>query len=323
MHHFLLPVVLVSVAALPQDNPGKKPTKEWAPPANVTFRRANIMSEGTRMAAEVFAPRGSEEKKLPTIVMSHGWGGTARLLRPDAVAFARAGYLVVSFDYRGWGNSDSRVILTKPAPRRDGKSLTFTAEVRRVREVVDPIDQTTDIMNAIHWTVGEKQCDPKRLGLWGSSYSGGHVVYVAARDPRVKALVSQVPSFDSRWVINIPGVRKATHQQATARTRGKLSYPKPGEKVIGNLSGAPILEKLAGYAPIEDVHRTRAAMLFLLAEKEELMNNSKHGILAHKRATGPKKLVIVPRITHYGIYREARGRAQKEAIAWFNEHLKK
>ena len=41
-----------------------------------------------------------------------------------------------------------------------------------MREVVDPIDQTTDLMNAIHWTVGEPRCDPDRLGLWGSSYSG-------------------------------------------------------------------------------------------------------------------------------------------------------
>ncbi len=148
------------------------------------------MSEGTRMAAEVFAPKNPRGEKLPTIVMSHGWGGTAAGLRPDAVAFARAGYLVVAFDYRGWGKSDSRLILAdKTLEKKDGKLI---AEVREVREVVDPIDQTTDIMNAIHWVVGEKLCDGERIGLWGSSYSGGHVVYVAARDPRVKAFVSQV-----------------------------------------------------------------------------------------------------------------------------------
>ena len=59
-------------------------------------------------------------------------------------------------------------------------------------------------MNAIHWVAGEPQCDPAHIGLWGSSYSGGHVVYAAARDPRVKATVSQVPALDSRWVVANP-----------------------------------------------------------------------------------------------------------------------
>jgi len=72
------------------------------------------------------------------------------------------------------------VILTAPQPARKS-DLRFTAEVLEIREVVDPIDQTTDLMNAVNWVYGEPQCDQDRIGLWGSSYSGGHVVYVAAR----------------------------------------------------------------------------------------------------------------------------------------------
>ncbi len=160
-------------------------------PDEVTFRKADIISEGTRMAAEVFAPKDPKSDKLPTIVMSHGWGGTAQALRPDAIQFSQAGYLVVAFDYRGWGSSDSRLVAVDKPVQKDGK---LVAEVKEVREVVDPIDQTTDIMNAISWVAGEKQCDRSRMGIWGSSFSGGHVVYVAARDPRVKAFVSQGPS---------------------------------------------------------------------------------------------------------------------------------
>jgi len=289
-------------------------------PDDVTFRTADIMSEGTRMAAEVLTPKKPKSDKLPTIVMSHGWGGTAALLRAEGVAFARAGYLVVTFDYRGWGKSDSRLILADKKPeKRDGKSV---AEVKEVREVVDPIDQTTDILNAIHWVVGEKQCDPERIGLWGSSYSGGHVVYVAARDPRVKAFVSQVGAMDSRWAIANPQMRAYTFSQATARTRGKLDYPKPGAK-FGTLTGMPVIEKLAVYAPIEDIGRCKAcAKLFIIAENEELFDNKDHAILAYERAGGVKKLVTVKGIKHYGIYNEARGQAQKEAISWFDEHLK-
>ncbi len=295
--------------------------EEWAPPDDLAFRPATIMSEGVRMAAEVFAPRAPEKKKLPTIVMCHGWGGTAAALRPDAIAFARAGYLVVTFDYRGWGASDSRVILTgKPPAEREGRK--FTAEVQEVREVVDPIDQTTDLMNAIHWVYADEQCDRDRIGLWGSSFSGGHVVYVAARDPRVRATVSQVPSLDARWVLS-DGVRRATHGTGSARARGRMGYPKPGEGRIGNLRGAPILEKMIGYAPVEDVLRAKScAMLFILAEHEELFDNREHGILAHRRAPGPKKLVTIPGIRHYAIYSEARTQAQKLAIEWFDEHLR-
>ncbi|MCI0743084.1 MAG: alpha/beta fold hydrolase [Gemmataceae bacterium] len=289
-------------------------------PEEVKFRRADILSEGTRMAAEVFAPKTAASGKLPTIVMSHGWGGTAAALRPDAIAFARAGYLVVAFDYRGWGASDARLILSGAKPEKQNGKLI--AEVKEVREVVDPIDQTTDIMNAIHWAAGEELCDPERIGIWGSSFSGGHVVYVAAREPRVKALVSQVGAMDARWVIASPAARQHTYSQGAARTHGKIGYPKPGEK-FGNLKGAPLFEKLAGYAPIEDIGRCKnCAMLFIIAEKEELFDNKEHAIRAHERATGVKKLVSIPGITHYGIYKEARDRAQKEALAWFDEHLK-
>jgi dienelactone hydrolase len=295
----------------------------FAPPDDVVFRTATILSEGTRMAAEVFAPKSPATEKLPTIVMAHGWGGVAANLRADAVAFARAGYLVVTFDYRGWGASDSRVVLTRPQPARSG-NLRFSAEVVEIREVVDPIDQTTDLANAVNWVYGEPQCDRDRIGLWGSSYSGGHVVYVAARDPRVRATVSQVPAIDSRQVALAGEQRNKTFDEAAARAHGDLGYPPPGARVIGNLRGAPIREKLMQYAPVEDAGRApQCAMLFVLAENEELFDNKDHGIKAHERATGPKKLVVIPKIKHYGIYLEARKQAQQLAVEWYDEHLKK
>ena len=110
---FAILLVILPLQGKAQDSP-----PAWEPPRDISYRRATILSEGTRIAAEVFALADSGETKLPTIVMCHGWGGVARALRPDAVAFARAGYLVVTFDYRGWGQSDSRVILTRPAPEK-------------------------------------------------------------------------------------------------------------------------------------------------------------------------------------------------------------
>jgi len=313
-------VLLVGIASLASAQRAPRPFQS---PDDIDFRRATILSEGVRLAAELFSPKGSEGKKLPTIVMSHGWGGEASLLRNEAVAFARAGYLVVTFDYRGWGASDSRVILTEAAPQQKSGGK-FTAEVQEVREVVDPLEQTTDLLNALHWVVGEPQCDPERIGLWGSSYSGGHVVYAAARDPRVKATVSQVPALDSRWVMATDQDRELTLREATQRARSEIGYPKPGARVIGNLKGAPIRDKLLNFAPVDDADKAPGcAMLFVLAENEELFDNQEHGIKAYERAKGPKKLIIVPGIKHYGIYLEAREQALKHALAWYDEHLKK
>src|SRR5438874_2197906 len=81
--------------------------------------------------------------------------------------------------------------------------------------------QSTDLANAIHWVCGEKQCDRERIGLWGSSYSGGHVVYAAAHDARVKATVSQVPGMDSRFVL-AGKAKEQTYDEATKRTHGEI-----------------------------------------------------------------------------------------------------
>lgn len=292
-------------------------------PEDIDFRKANIISEGTRMSAELFSLKSLAGKKLPTLILCHGWGGVAAQLRRDAAAFARAGYFVVTFDYRGWGESDSRIILTGPAPA-ERPNHGFTAEVREVREVVDPLDMTTDLLNAIHWVQGEPQCDTNRIGLWGTSFSGGHVVSAAARDPRVKALVSQVPALDARFVIQTEAERKLTYEESTRRARGEIGYPAPRARVIGNLSGAPIRSKFINYAPVEEADKApHCAMLFIIAEKEELFDNRDHAIKAYERARGPKKLVTIPGITHYGIYTTARQQAQELAIEWFDQHLKK
>lgn len=304
--------------------------RAFTPPDDIDYRKANVMSEGVRLTAELYSPKSAAGKQLPTIIMSHGWGGTAALLRDVALDFAHAGYLVIAFDYRGWGASDSRVILTAPEPaKKDGNK--FTAEVMEIREVVDPFEQTQDIFNVIHWSMGEPQVDKNRLGLWGSSYSGGHVVYAAAHDPRVKCIVSQVGAEDSRPRAQLTSSfgseaeqLKQAYEEATKRARGEIGYPPPRARVIGNLQGAPIREKLLRYAPVDDVSMIKnCAMLFVVAEKEELFDNALHAKLAYDRASEPKKYVVIPGITHYGVYTTARVQATKIEIEWYNEHLKK
>lgn len=111
-------------------------------PDTMEHRKANIISEGVRLHADVYALKSLAGKPLPTIIQAHGWGGTAVNFRRDSIELAQAGYLVITFDYRGWGLSDGRIVLTKPPEKKDGSK--FTAEVMELREYVDPVEQTDD-----------------------------------------------------------------------------------------------------------------------------------------------------------------------------------
>ena len=64
------------------------------------------------------------------------------------------------------------------------------------RQHIDPWDQIEDYKNAITYAENLPEIDPARIGIWGISYSGGHVLIVAATDPRVKSVVSNVPVID-------------------------------------------------------------------------------------------------------------------------------
>lgn len=306
-------LLFASAALAQQDGPFS-----FSIPDDVAARPVDIWSEGARMSGTVFTLKSAGSEKLPTILMAHGWGGAAAQLTRDAVGFAKAGYLVVTFDYRGWGKSDSRVILTKPAPanKQNGR---FTAEVQEVREVVDPVDMLTDWQNALHWLHGEPQVDTSRIGIWGSSQSGGYVAEMATRDKRIKVVYSQVGAFSGHGLGDTP----EAYADATQRARGEIGYPEPGARVVGNLRGAPILSRFANYAPVDHINDAgQIPMMIVVAENEELFDNKQHGILAYERYKGPKQLVVVPGIKHYGIYREAWPQAHKLAREWFDKHLK-
>ena len=329
MQHHRISILLIVAIAFSSAVHARQAGQPFTPPADLDYRKADVMSEGVRLTAELYSPKSAAGKQLPTIIMSHGWGGTAALLRTVAMDFAHAGYFVIAFDYRGWGASDSRVILTAPEPaKKEGNK--FTAEVMEIREVVDPLEQTQDIFNVIHWAIGEPQVDKDRIGLWGSSYSGGHVVYVAAHDPRVKCIVSQVGAMDSRPTAQLASAGSAedqyklAYEEATKRARGEIGYPAPRARVIGNLQGAPIREKLLRYSPVDDAAMIKnCAMMFVVAEKEELFDNAKHAKVVFDRAREPKKYVVIQGITHYGVYTTARVEATKLEIEWYDQHLKK
>ena len=234
---FIAAVILGGIfgAASAQDaQPAREPTP-FSAPDDVSVRKATIWSEGTRLAADIWAPAAAVGK-LPTIIMAYGWGGTKDLLRSESAAFARAGYLVITFDYRGWGESDSRVILAGPEPtERSGNR--FMAEVIELREVLDPLAEVEDLLNVIHWIQAEPQCDPSRIGVWGTSFGGAIAVTAAGYDHRVKAVHAQAAPLELR------ALDQLGYRDGTKRARGELGYLKPILSPVSSLFPACVAHR--------------------------------------------------------------------------------
>ena len=293
-------------------------------PDMVTRRAVDIWSEGTRLAGDLYAPRDlAADETRPTIVMSHGWGGTKALLANIASRLAAEGYLVLAFDYRGWGESDGKLVVQGDMPDRDADGIV-TVRAREIRNVVDPIDQTVDIQRAFDFIEGEPNVDTTRLGYWGSSYSGAHAIWVAAHEPRAGCAVGQVAAADSRSLaaVSWAGQDIAEHArlQAIRRARGDIDPLPQGTDKAPNLNGWAHLDKVLSYNPVDDAGRITIPLLVIDAGNEELFDRHIAGELAIQRAQAngaPAEYTVIPGITHYQVYGDHFEEATQMAVDWF------
>jgi hypothetical protein len=192
------------------------------------------------------------------------------------------------FDYRGWGESDGRVILARPAPA-ERLGNRFTAEVVELREIRDPHADVEDLFNVVQWLQAEPQSDTGRIGIWGTSFGGGVAAYIAGYDHRIKAIHVQVAPLELR-ALDRPGL-----SDGTKRARGELEYPKPGLVVVSGLLGAPIAEHFIGYSPAQILlAATGCAVQIVLAGKEELFDTRPVIEVFEKLHAAKKNLVIIP-----------------------------
>ena len=274
----------MSIAAPSQGSPGRYrlpkngPEFEVAPAVpcawgasprgeSTTREPAAIFSEGTRLAADLWLSDDVDQsERLPAILLCHGWGGLKEHLNATyAPWFAKAGFAVLAFDYRGWGESDARWVPTGPAPVPDDVGEA-TLRARVVREVVDPFDQLRDIQNCLDYLEGHPRVDRERIGLWGTSYGGGHVVFLAAHDPRVKVIVAQVGAQQPAEGLIASGLAR---ERALARARGELGPIPPKEDGVPGLAGTPDLAKMQHYRPIATAGLVRTPTLVIDAEKDD------------------------------------------------------
>lgn len=253
-----------------------------SPDAQVLKKEIRLFSEGTRIAADLFVPDGlAAGERRAAILLCHGWGGPkAHLSGTYAPYFCRAGFVCLTFDYRGWFESDARLITPAelPAPDEDG---CVTVRATAVREVVDPLDQNRDIHNMLDFLMEEPVVDSDRIGLWGSSFGGGHVLYVAGTDPRIKAVVSQVPGMgdapdEDGFVLPLPEVQ----QLGAAMTRGELErVPRPPAQPE-SLVGIGDFRTMWRYRPRVAARNIRVPTLILDQEEEEYGGRENSGLSA-------------------------------------------
>lgn len=275
-----------------------------------------IWSEGVRLKGDLFKP-AEVAGPAPAILLCHGWGGLKSHLARYARIFAEHGFVAMVFDYKGWGESDGRMI---PAP--DQPMLLETGEhtvrVRVMREVVDPVDHVTDIRACLAYLLTEEGVDPARVGLWGSSYGGGHVTFVAGTDDRVKAVVAQIGGY------GFPEhLRGLAERRQAEKARGLIDPPIPqGIDAPAGLKGTPDLARQYGHRPLKAAEAIRVPTLIIDAEFEELNDRHAHGEAAYTiiRENAPAEYHTFPG-THYSVYDQFFQPSVDLALRWFKAHL--
>src|SRR5258705_3448239 len=156
---------------------GRHPSEEMVMRKPVSF-----FSQGVKLAGDLYLPDDlARGEKRAGIVLCHGYTGVRNIYLPDnARALNEAGYAVLNFDYKGWGDSEG------PKTR------------------LAPYGRVADVQAALTLLAAQPEVEANRLGLYGTSYGGATVVWAAAIDPRVKCTVSVVGIGNgSRWMRSV------------------------------------------------------------------------------------------------------------------------
>ena len=280
-------------------------------------------SDGARLQGDVFKPQGLKpEQKLPGIVLIHGWGGSKDHLNSAyAPQFASLGFIVMTFDFRSWGESDGFLLADNALPAVEEKSA-ITVKAQHVRSIVNPLKMIDDARAALSWFVAEPNLQADNIGVWGTSLGGGLAVVTAANDNRVKALISQVGAVDNLANFSmVPDAAVSTWE--TQRARGLITpYPGP-ESGSPGLKGYPDMIAMKQYDPAAYWDKLTIPTLIIDAEDEELFDRSQNGLALYEALKDrvPSRYLTLPG-KHYAVYRdEGYVKALKAAQDWFVTHL--
>ena len=284
-------------------------------------------SEGVRLVGDVFYPEGLRpSERRAGVVLCHGYTGVKDLYLPDnARVLHEAGYVVLTFDYKGWGDSGGP------------------------RSRLAPYSRVADVQAALTFLGSLPEVDAARLGIYGTSYGGATVVWTAAIDPRVKCVVSVVGIGNgTRWMRSVRRpdefhdvLGRADQDRVRQVVEGKSEFVKREEILLPDRQSAELAAAArrnnpaaVGTIPLEYIHETLQfnpewvvdkiaprPVLFITTDDDRLVP-PEESVALHARAGEPKKLVILKGYGHYEVYLEpAFSEVMRETTAWFRRHL--
>lgn len=297
-------------------------------------RDITFQSQGVQCAGWLYVPdQLAAGAKAPALVLANAITAVKEIVLPAyAERFAAAGYVTMAFDYRYLGASEG-----------EPRGQLFATE------------QIDDLRNAISWLSLQPEVDASRVGAWGASFGGAHLLYLAAFDRRIKTVVAVAPSMRaSDIMVHFMGrqglaqtleflgqARTARYQSGAVSTMKAVSdgsepamLPNPEAYVFYSRLGretAPSwrnevtvesMEKLIEYDPAYPIDLIAPTPLLMILGENDHSQPPHLAIEAYARAGEPKQLLSLP----YG-HTELLDRAAAvsdaatASIEWFKQHL--
>lgn len=291
--------------------------------------RVEFFSEGVRLRGVLRLPELTTNVPLPAVVHGPGWLGLAeaKTYVPWHEGLTAAGFAVLAFDYRGFGDSDGE------------------------RGWIRPEWQLQDILNALTYLETRPEVDRRRLGTYGiGGTGGGNAIMAAAVDERVRCVAAQSVVADGRdwlhrmrreyeWVDYLRRVeedrrrwvREGTGEQVNPREDLMVETPErreigPKKDVDARMPTEFFLRSadyIMRYRPIDVVHRLapRAALL-MTSVIDDVVTPADHALALYEKAGAPKKLIHQTDTSHYRSYTQNYSALMPQIVDWFERYLK-
>ncbi len=290
-------------------------------------KAVSFYSEGVRLVGDVYYPDDlAPDERRAGIVLCHGYTGVKDIYLPDnARVLNEAGYVAMTFDYKGWGDSEGP------------------------RSRLAPYSRVADVQAALTFLGTLSHVDSERLGIYGTSYGGATVVWVGAIDTRVKCVVSVVGIGNGRrWMRSVRRpdefhdlMERSRHDRVRRALEGKSEFVRREEILLPDRQSAELAAAArrgnpaaVNVIPLEYVDDTLEfnpewivdkiaprPILFITAEDDRLVP-PEESIELHARAGEPKRLVVLKGRGHYEVYMApAFSEVMQATLAWYRQYL--
>ena len=290
-------------------------------------RPVEFYSEGFKLCGDVYNPDDmAAGEQRAAVLLCHGYTGVKDLYLPDnAASLNQAGYVAMTFDYKGWGDSEG------------------------TRSRLAPYSRVMDVQAAMTFLGCQPEVDDERIGLYGTSYGGATVSWVGAVDQRAKCIVSVVGvGHGARWMSRVRRVdewfdllERSAEDRVKRATTGQLEYVDRSDILLPDRQSAELaaaarrnIPAAVGTIPVEYVDDTIGfnpewivdkisprPILFITSDNDRLvLPEESEQLYAH--AKEPKKLVVLKGYGHYEVYAEpAFSEVMHHTLAWYQEYL--